>query len=152
MDSPLLVLLPLILILALPAYIVMRDRRRSNEEMAQLETRGFNADVKFDMHDMYVALDNAARKIAFVNVKLQCFPPDRGSYFAHFTIVEPYSNLDRIEVQYSDKLILIDVTFQSPNTFNSSRKMSFDQAPQSKSKLQELIAAWPGVQSKQSQD
>jgi hypothetical protein len=147
MNSPLVLLVPLILILALPTYFVLRNRRGAKAGMNELLSQGFNVDSLFDMHDMFVALDNINKRIAFVNVELQTFPSNRQSEMRHFTIIEPYSKLENIVVQYSNSLILIDVYFNSPNTFNSTTKMSFSQAPQSRAQIRDLVAAWPGTKS-----
>ena len=146
MNSPLILLLPLALILAPMLYLVLRDSKRAQTRMSELEAPGFSPDLVFDMSDMKVVLDMKVRCIAFVNVELQVFSGRReSSYMSRLTIREPFSNLDRLDVHLSTNLISITVHFNGANTFNSSKRMSFATAPQSKRAVVSLVDAWPGT-------
>ncbi len=113
--------------------------------MAELVANGFSPDVTFDMSDTVVALDMKSQRIAFVNLLLQVFPPDRSSYSMRFNITEPFSKLEGLDVHMSDSLISLTVHFNAPNTFDSKTKLQFSTAPQSKNAVEALMSAWPGV-------
>ena len=146
MNSPFVLVLFIMVLLAYPIYALNRDASRAKQRAAEIRSKGFTPTHSFNLSDTIIELDLNKNEVSFVNLDIQIFRKGQNSFNARMSQIISIDVIESIRaIQLDHAFVSIDITFNpiAANTFNSNKVLNFFVHQSHQKDIQKILDIWP---------